>query len=110
MEHRGHLHAIQGFLESGFNGECFREKHRGVLLTVDKIERKLDNTVRYNPTLLAGMACTLDERVDFITALLGGMEEIKRCCVFAVQVIPSIVRAFTTMVVDFFPATGRMPA
>ena len=108
LEYYGHLHAIRGFPESGPSWEAFREKRRGVLLTADKIERELKNEVRYDPTSLVGVAYPIDETLDSIAALLGAVEAIKQCCVFAVQVMPARVRAFTTLVAGYLHATGRM--
>ena len=108
LEHFGHLHAMAGFPESGSSWDTFCEKQRGVLVTADKIERELKSTVRYNPSQLVGVEYPLDETLDSIAALLEAVEEIKHCSVFAVQVIPSLVRAFTKMIAEYQQATGRM--
>ena len=109
LEHYGHQHALLGYPESGPSWETFCEKQRGVLVTADKIERELKNAVRYNPYGLVGMEYPLDEALDSISALLGEVEEIKHCSVFAVHVIPSKVRAFTRMIVDYLHAMGKAP-
>jgi hypothetical protein len=108
MEHYGHQHAVLGYPEAGSLWDTFCEKQRGVLVTADKIERELKNAVRYNPSPLVGMEYPLDETLDSIAALLGTVEEIKHCSVFAVHVIPSRVRAFTKMIEEYLQATGKV--
>lgn len=108
LEHQGHQHAMLGFPESGPSWDSFREKQRGVLVTADKIERELKNAVRYNPSEFVGVEYPLDETLDSIAALLGTVEEIKHCSVFAVQVIPSKVRAFTKMIGEYLQITGKV--
>ena len=110
LEHYGHEHAMAGFPESGPSWDEFCEKQRGVLVTADKIERELKGLVRYDPSRLVGVAFPLDEALDSVTALLEAVEEIKHCSVFAVQVIPSQVRAFTKMIEQFLQVTGRVAA
>jgi len=109
LEHYGHQHAVLGFPESGPLWDTFCEKQRGVLVTADKIERELKNAVRYDPSRLVGVEYRLDETLDSIAALLGTVEEIKHCSVFAVQVIPSRVRAFTKMIEEYLGAMGEVP-
>ena len=109
LEHHGHQHAMLGFPQSGPSWETFCEKQRGVQVTVDKIERELKGAVRYNPSGLVGVEYPLDETLDSIAALLGVVEEIKHCSVFAVQVIPSKVRAFTKMIEGYLQALGKVP-
>ena len=109
LEHYGHQHALSGFPESGPCWDTFCEKQRGVLVTADKLERELKNAVRYNPSGFVGMEYPLDEALDSISALLGEVEEIKHCSVFAVNVIPSKVRALTRMIVDYLHVTGKAP-
>jgi len=109
LEHYGHQHADLGYPESGPSWEVFCDKQRGVLVTADKIERELKNAVRYNPSGLVGVEYPLDEALESIAALLGEVEEIKHCSVFAVHVIPSRVRAFTKMIAEYLQATGKVP-
>jgi len=109
LEHFGHEHAVAGYPESGPSWDTFRDKQRGVLVTADKIERELKSAVRYNPSQLVGVEYPLDETLDSIAALLGAVEEIKHCSVFAVQVIPSHVRAFTKMITEYLQATRSTP-
>jgi len=106
LEHYGHQHAMQGFPQFGPIWETFCEKQRGMLVTTDKVERELKNAVRYNPSRLVGMEYPLDEALESIAALLGQVEEIKHCSVYAVEVIPSRVRAFTKMIEEYLHAVG----
>ena len=108
LEHYGHLHAMQGFPGSGPDWDTFCEKQRGVLLTANKIERELKNAVRYNPSGLVGVDYPLDETLDSIAALLAEVEEIKRCAVFDVQFIPTLVRGYSSMIQQYLLATGRL--
>ncbi len=77
-------------------------------MTADKIERELKNAVRYNPSALVGVDYPLEETLDMVTALLGEVEEIKHCCVFAVQVMPSKVRAFTKLIGQYLETRGKI--
>ena len=107
LEHYGHQHALLGFPQSGKIWDTFCEKQRGVLVTADKIERELKNAVRYNPAQLVGMDYPLGATLDSVAALLGAVEEIKHCCVFAVQVIPSRVRTFTQLIEQYLLVMGK---
>ena len=107
LEHYGHRHAIAGFPHVGSSWDAFCEKQRGVIVTADKIERELKGAVRYDPSRLVGVEYPLDETLDSIAALLGAVEEIKHCSIFAVQAMPSKVRAFTKMIEGYLQATGR---
>ena len=109
LEHYGHQHAVQGFPHAGPCWDAFCEKQRGVLVTADKVERELKYAVRYNPTPLVGVEYPLDETLDSITALLGAVEEIKYCTVYAVHAIPSRVRTFTEMIAEYLEATAQVP-
>lgn len=96
---------MAGFPESGPSWDTFSEKQRGVLVTAEKVERALKNAVRYNPSRLVGVEYPLDEALDSVAALLEAVEEIKHCSVFAVQVLPSRVRALTKMIEEYLRAT-----
>ena len=108
LEHYGHQHAVLGYPQSGPSWDAFRDQQRGVLVTADKIERELKSAVRYNPSRLVGVEYPLDEALDSIAALLGAVEEIKHCSVFAVQVIPFRVRGFTRMIEEYLQAVGQV--
>jgi len=104
LEYVGHRHALEGFPESGRTWDLFREKQRGVLATVDKVERELKNFVRFNPTRLVGVEYPIAKSLDSITSLLGGAETIKQAAVFSVNELPPLVRGFTTMVEGYLQA------
>jgi hypothetical protein len=106
LEYYGHKHAEEGFPESGPSWDTFRDKQRGVVVTVDKIERELKNAVRYNPSRLVGLEYPLEETLNSIEDLLGSVEEIKHCAVFAVSSLPSKVRDFTRLVQGYLQATN----
>ena len=108
LEHYGHQHAALGYPEAGPLWDTFCEKQRGVLATADKIERELKSAVRYNPSRLMGVEFPLDETLDLIATLLGAVEEIKHCSVFAVEIIPARVRSFTRMVEGYLRSAGKL--
>jgi hypothetical protein len=110
LEHLGHEHAMAGFPELGPSWDAFREKQRGVIATADKIEHELKSSVLYDPSRLVGVDYPLDESLDSIAALLRAVEEIKHCTVFAVQTLPSRVRAFTRMVEEYLDVAGPVLA
>ena len=107
LEHFGHQHAMQGFPHAGCDWDAFCEKQRGVQVTADKVERELKSAVRFNPTSLVGVEYPLDETLDSIAALLGAVEEIKYCSVYAVHALPSSVRTFTKLIAEYLQATGH---
>jgi hypothetical protein len=106
LEYYGHRHALEGFPESGPLWDTFCAEQRGVLTTADKIERELKNAVRYNPTRLVGVDYPIAETLEAITALLAAVEEIKQAAVYAVQELPSLVRAFTKMIEAYLHAAA----
>jgi hypothetical protein len=110
LEHCGQLHAQAGFPKAGPTWDTFCEKQRGVLITTDKIERELKNVVRYNPSPLVGMDFPLEEALDSVADLMGAVEEIKHCSVFAVHAIPPRVRAFTKMIEQYLQTTRKVSA
>ncbi len=108
LEHYGQLHAEQGFPQSGPAWEAFCEKQRGVLVTTDKIEREVKSGVRYNPARLVGVEYPLEDTFNSIANLIGAVEEIKQCTVFAVDALPAQVRAFTKLVEGYLQAMGSV--
>jgi hypothetical protein len=108
LEHCGHLHAMEGFPETGPNWEAFREKQRGVLTTADKLERELKSAVRYNPTRLVGMEYPIAETLESIAGLLVAVEDIKQSAVFAVHELPPKVRSFTRLIESYLKTVGAM--
>ncbi len=110
LEYYGHKHALEGFPEAGPTWDAFREKQRGVMATVDKIERELKNSVRFNPTRLVGVEYPIDETLDTLAEVLRAVEEIKQASAFAVHELPPRVRNFTKMIETYLLAVGSMSA
>ena len=106
LEHYGHLHAQEGFPESGPNWQAFLEKRDGVLKTADKIERELKSAISFNPTALVGVEFPLDAALDAIGVQLSALEEIRQDAEYAVQELPTKVRTFTRMVQTYLTAVG----
>ena len=98
LEYYGRRHAEEGFPGSGVGWDAFCEKQRGVLVTAEKLDRELKNTIRYNPSRLVGVDYPVDEKLNSIEDLLGEVEAIKQCAVLAVHALPSRVRAFTRLI------------
>ena len=106
LEHYGHLHAQEGFPESGPNWQAFLEKRDGVLKTADKIERELKSAISFNPTVLVGVEFPLDAALDAIGVQLSALEEIRQDAEYAVQELPTKVRTLTRMVQTYLNAVG----
>jgi hypothetical protein len=106
LEHYGHLHAQEGFPESGPNWQAFLEKRDGVLKTADKIERELKSAISFNPTALVGVEFPLDAALDAIGVQLSALEEIRQDAEYAVQELPTKVRTLTRMVQTYLNAVG----
>ena len=106
LEHYGHLHAQEGFPQSGANWEAFLEKQRGLLITAEKIERELKTAISFNPTALVGMEFPLEAALEAIGVLLNAVEEIRQAAVFSVHELPGKVRPFTRMVETYLHAVG----
>ena len=108
LEHYGHLHAQEGFPESGPNWEAFLEKQRGVQTTADKIERELKAAISFNPTTLVGVEFPLEAALDAIGVQLAALEEIRQAAAFAVHELPVKVRTFSRMVETYLNAVGAV--
>jgi hypothetical protein len=101
LEYIGKKHAHEGFPQSGPTWDAFLEKQRGVMTTVDKIERELKGLIRFNPANLVGVNFPLAAALDAVTELLGAVDEIKQCSQVAVHELPAKVRDFTKMVSSY---------
>jgi len=106
LEHYGHLHAVEGFPESGPNWEAFLEKRDGVLKTAEKIERELKTAISFNPTALVGVEFPLDAALDAIGVQLSALEEIRHDAEYSVHELPTKVRTFTRMIQTYLNAVG----
>ncbi len=107
LEYFGHKHALEGFPGAGPTWDSFLEKQEGVLLTAEKVERELKDSVRYNPSLLVGIDYPLKAAIEFVAVLLTAVEDIKETALNAVQDLPSKVRDFSRTVQDQFGTDGR---
>ncbi len=98
LEQIGHVHALQGYPHAGETWKEFQEKQKGVLLTCDKIEHQLKDTVRYDTGKLVGIALPVDDALNAIAQLLEAVEKIKWMAVYQVHDLPEAVRCFNQMV------------
>jgi len=80
---------------------------RGVVSTIDKLERALKGSIRYNPAALVGVDYPLDAALDAIGVQLAALEDIRYAAVYAVHELPSKVRAFTRLVETYLNALGE---
>ena len=108
LEYQGMMHAHEGYPESGPTWEAFRRMQKGVLATIDKLERELKNSVTYNPSALVGVAFPLDATLDAIGVQLAALEDIRRCAEYSVSEMPNKVRSFTRMVESYLSAMGAV--
>jgi hypothetical protein len=107
LEYQGKKHALQGFPQVGETWETFARMQKGVIATVDKLERELKVSIKYNPAALVGVDYPLDEALDAIGLQLGALEDIRATAQFAVHELPAKVRGFTRMVETFLIALGQ---
>ena len=107
LEYQGKKHALEGFPEAGTSWEEFIRKRQGVLATIEKLERELKSSIKYNPTTLVGVAYPLGERLDAIGILIEALADIRNCTVSAVQDLPSKVRGFTQLVTMYLNILGQ---
>jgi hypothetical protein len=106
LEYYGQRHALAGFPESGPTWVEFLTKQRGVLLTVDKVERELKNLIRYNPTALVGVEFPLATAFESLSTLLAAAEDIRSTALNAVPELPQKVRHFARMVETYLETLG----
>lgn len=108
LEYYGHKHAMEAFPESGPTWDIFREKQRGVIATVDKTERALKDSVKFNPSRLVGVDFPIEDTLDSLAELLAAVEEIRQAAVFAVHELPTRVRNFCKSVEAYLAAADSM--
>ena len=106
LEFYGQRHVNAGSPESGPAWMEFLAKQRGVLLTVDKIERELKGAIRFNPTSLVGVEFPLEIAFESISTLLEAAEDIRYTTLTAVGELPRKVRNFTKMVETYLNTLG----
>jgi hypothetical protein len=108
LEFQGKRHAHEGFPESGPAWESFVQMQKGVLVTIDKLERELKTSVKYNPSTLVGVEYPLDATLDAIGVQLAALEDIRSSAVYSVQELPHKVRNFTRMMETYLSALGTV--
>jgi len=107
LEYQGKKHAHEGFPEAGTAWEDFVRKRLGVLATIEKLERELKNSIKYNPTTLVGVTYPLSERMDAIAVLIESLAEIRNSTIGAVHDLPARVRSFTQLVAMYLNIVGQ---
>jgi hypothetical protein len=110
LEHQGKKHALEGFPQVGATWEIFVRMQKGVIATIDKLERELKSSIKYNPAALVGVDYPLAEALDAIGLQLGALEDIRATAQFTVHELPAKVRGFTRMVETFLAALGQQAA
>ena len=107
LEHQGKKHAHEGFPEVGPTWEGFIRMQRGVVATIDKLEREFKGSVKYNPAALVGVDYPLDAALDAIGVQLAALEDIRNSAAYSVHELPAKVRGFTRMVETYLSALGQ---
>lgn len=107
LEYQGKRHAHEGFPGAGQTWEQFVRMQKGVIATIDKLERELKGSIKYNPARLVGVDYPLDAALDAIGVQLGALEDIRNSAVYAVHDLPPKVRGFTRMVEAYLAILGQ---
>ena len=107
LEYQGMKHAQEGFPEAGATWEEFIRQRQGVLATIQKLERELKTSVKYNPNALVGIRYPIGEALDAIGIQIEALEEIRGCAVGAVHELPTKVRGFTQLVQMYLGVIGQ---
>jgi hypothetical protein len=107
LEYQGKKHAHEGFPEAGQTWEEFVRMRHGVLATIEKLERELKGSIKYNPARLVGVAYPLSDALDSLAMLIEAVEDIRASTVGAVHELPAKVRAFTQLTLVFLGVLGQ---
>jgi hypothetical protein len=107
LEYQGMKHANEGFPEAGPTWEEFIRKRQGVLATIEKLERELKGTIKYNPATLVGVSYPLEDALDSLGILIEALEEIRGATVEAVHELPPKVRSFPQLVSIYLGVLGQ---
>jgi len=110
LEYQGMKHAQEGFPEEGPTWEAFARMQKGVLSTIDKLERELTTSIKYNPSALAGADNALDAALEAIGVQLAMLEDIRTCTTYFVHELPGKVRTFARLVEAYLTALGQRTA
>jgi len=107
LEFQGKKHAHEGFPQAGPTWEEFIRMRQGVFATIEKVEREIKDSVKYNPTSLVGVNYPLGDALDAVGILIEALEDIRLATVASVHELPGKVRAFTKLVTMYLGALGR---
>lgn len=107
LEYQGMKHANEGFPQAGHTWEEFVRMRQGVLATIEKLERELKGSIKYNPARLVGVAYPLNDALDSLGVLIEAVEDIRASTVGAVHELPAKVRAFTQLTMAFLGVLGQ---
>lgn len=108
LEYQGMKHAQEGFPEVGPTWEAFLRMQKGVFSTIDKLERELTTSIKYNPAALVGGGdVALDAALDAVGVQLAALEDIRTATTYFVHELPGKVRAFTRLVEAYLTALGQ---
>jgi hypothetical protein len=107
LEYQGMRHAHEGFPEAGPTWEEFVRMRQGVLATIEKLERELKGSIKYNPASVVGVAYPIQQALDSLAILIESLEEIRIAAVTAVHELPAKVRAFTQLVMVYLGVLGQ---
>jgi len=77
------------------------ERHHVLLATVDKIQRELLDTVRFDPLRLVGVGGPISATLDAVGDLLVALDEIRQHATTDVNSLPSAVRSLHGLLKDF---------
>ena len=107
LEYQGMKHAQEGFPEAGATWEEFARQRQGVLATIEKLERELKASVKYNPASLVGGTYPIGEALDAIGIQIEALEDIRSAAEGAVGELPAKVRGFTQLVQMYLSVIGQ---
>jgi len=107
LEYKGKKHAHEGFPEVGATWEEFVRQQQGVLATIEKLERELNSSVKYNPASLVGGTYPIAEALDAIGMQIEVLEDIRSAAIGSVHDIPAKVRGFTQLVQMYLSVIGQ---
>jgi hypothetical protein len=76
-------------------------RQRNVLATVDKIQRELLASVRFDPLGLVGVGGPISDTLDSLADLLVALEKVRQDATGSVEQLPSAVRSFQGLLQGF---------
>jgi hypothetical protein len=81
--------------------EAVEIRQRNVLATVDKIQRELLASVRFDPLRLVGVGGAISDTLDSLAELLLALDKIRHAATGGVDRLPSTVRSFQGLLQGF---------